>query len=168
MNAPPPDEDPLWVRIKLQTTPLPRKQTKPIEPVTKTPTAKSKPREIRDHGFVKRTVQEKPNPKPLREDGHRRVRRGKVELTGQIDLHGMTEADARVALQVFLAKKQLELGKVVLVITGKGKKGEGVLRTALPNWLQQQSFSQLVSGYAPAHQRHGGNGAWYVFLRRRG
>ena len=53
----------------------------------------------------------------------------------------------------------------VLVITGKGRGGEGVLRAQLPRWLSQPDLRPLVSRLAPAHARHGGSGAFYVFLR---
>jgi DNA-nicking Smr family endonuclease len=42
----------------------------------------------------------------------------------------------------------------------------GVLRRSLPLWLAEPEFSVLVSGYASAHARHGGSGAFYVMLRQ--
>ena len=55
--------------------------------------------------------------------------------------------------------------RCVLVITGKGKGGEGVLRRNFLRWLEMPAARVLVSGYSEAHARHGGSGAWYVFLR---
>ncbi|MEL6664227.1 MAG: Smr/MutS family protein [Pseudomonadota bacterium] len=52
------------------------------------------------------------------------------------------------------------------MITGKGRGGEGVLRRNFLEWLSSGRASPHVSGYAPAHARHGGGGAFYVFLRR--
>ncbi len=55
----------------------------------------------------------------------------------------------------------------MIVITGKGQRGEGVLRQGFLQWLELPEARALISGYAPAHAKHGGGGAWYVFLRRR-
>jgi DNA-nicking Smr family endonuclease len=94
----------------------------------------------------------------------KRIRRGRVEIGGRLDLHGMTQAEGEAALARFLAHTAAEGARCVLVVTGKGR-GErgGVLRAVLPRWLE--ASRPLVSGYAQAHQKHGGAGAWYVFLR---
>ena len=74
--------------------------------------------------------------------------------------------DSAAALPAFLARKQAEGARCVLVITGKGKGGEGVLRRNFLRWLEMPAARALVSGYSEAHLRHGGSGAWYVFLRQ--
>jgi len=102
---------------------------------------------------------------PQNRANEKRVRRGKLELAGRFDLHGHTQMSADKALRDFLARKQAEGARCVLVITGKGKGGEGVLRRNFLNWLEVPSSRTLVSGYSEAHPRHGGSGAWYVFLR---
>jgi DNA-nicking Smr family endonuclease len=115
---------------------------------------------------------EKPAPKtarpaapPQNRANEKRVRRGKLELAGRFDLHGHTQMSADAALPEFLARKQAEGARCVLVITGKGKGGEGVLRRNFLRWLEMPAARALVSGYSEAHPRHGGSGAWYVFLR---
>lgn len=157
------NEDPVWKKVKAQTKPLVTKgritPTAPIEPTVKL-------RPIRDDGLVKQKKKQQRGILPAREDGHRRVRRGKIILSGQVDLHGMTLEEARESLILFLQQTAGQKSKTVLVITGKGKSGKGALRSALSNWLQSQELSSLVSGYAQAHVRHGGSGAWYIFLRR--
>ena len=102
---------------------------------------------------------------PQNRGNEKRVRRGKLELAGRFDLHGHTQASAEAALPDFLARKQAEGARCVLVITGKGKGGEGVLRRNFLRWLELPAARELVSGYSEAHPRHGGSGAWYVFLR---
>ena len=42
----------------------------------------------------------------------------------------------------------------------------GVLRTMLPVWLNEPSLAPMVSGWSVAARGHGGEGAWYVRLRR--
>ena len=102
---------------------------------------------------------------PQNRGNEKRVRRGKLELAGRFDLHGHTQASAQAALPDFLARKQAEGARCVLVITGKGRGGEGVLRRNFLRWLEMPGARALVSGYSEAHPRHGGSGAWYVFLR---
>ncbi len=96
--------------------------------------------------------------------GERRVRRGRLEIDATLDLHGMTQAQARAALGRFVARQRAQGAHVVLVVTGKGRAGEGAIRRAAPDWLREEAAH--VSGYAEAHQRHGGAGALYVRLRR--
>ena len=93
------------------------------------------------------------------------VRKGRVEIDGRIDLHGMTQAQARKALATALMRTAKRGGRGLLVITGKGPQLEGVLRTQLPIWLSAPDLRPFIASYAQAHARHGGAGAWYVFLR---
>jgi DNA-nicking Smr family endonuclease len=98
--------------------------------------------------------------------------RGKTEIGGRIDLHGMTQAQAHDALLHFLRRYQAEGAKFVLVITGKGSAGavargeRGVLRRQVPLWLGLPEFRTCVLGFDVAHVGHGGEGALYVRLRR--
>jgi DNA-nicking Smr family endonuclease len=103
---------------------------------------------------------------PQNRANEKRVRRGKLELAGRFDLHGHTQLSAEAALPEFLSRKQAEGARCVLIITGKGKGGEGVLRRNFLRWLEMPAARALVSGYSEAHPRHGGSGAWYVFLRQ--
>ena len=98
--------------------------------------------------------------------GEKRVKRGRLELAGRIDLHGHTQASADALLRNFLARSRAVGARCVLVITGKGRGGEGVLRRNFLDWVQGPEASQFVSGYSEAHARHGGAGAFYLFLRR--
>ena len=100
--------------------------------------------------------------------GHdRKVRRGKIEISARFDLHGHTQQSAWSALPAFLMREQARGARCVIVITGKGKFGEGVLKRNFLHWLEMPQARSLVSGYARAHPRHGGAGAFYVFLKRR-
>lgn len=91
-----------------------------------------------------------------------RARRGRAEVEGRLDLHGLTQASAYRALLRFLLEAQADGKRLVLVITGKG----GVLRNSLPLWLGQEELKALVAGVSEAHASHGGSGAFYVALRR--
>lgn len=106
----------------------------------------------------------------------KKVGRGRIEIDGRIDLHGMTQHEARSALHGFIHARFNRGDRTVLVITGKGAKTDndyiaamterGVLRAMLPIWLNEPSLASMVSGWSVAARGHGGEGAWYVRLRR--
>jgi DNA-nicking Smr family endonuclease len=103
---------------------------------------------------------------PQNRANEKRVRRGKLEIGGSLDLHGHTQDSGRAALARFLSASQRRGERTVIVITGVGRGGEGVMKRRLPEWLAERDIRPLVSGFAPAHRAHGGAGAFYVFLKR--
>jgi DNA-nicking Smr family endonuclease len=103
---------------------------------------------------------------PAELSGNKKVRRGKLSIAASFDLHGHTQASAARALPAFLEGQQTKGARCVRVITGKGRQGQGVLRRNFLLWLESPAARRLVSGYAEAHPKHGGAGAFYVFLRR--
>ena len=101
----------------------------------------------------------------------RRFRRGMAPIEARLDLHGMTRRRARAALDAFLAAAQERGRRCVLVITGKGQRAPlaeraGVLRAELPRWLAAPPNRDRVLDVAPARPRDGGDGAFYVLLRK--
>jgi DNA-nicking Smr family endonuclease len=97
-----------------------------------------------------------------------RLRRGQMAIEGRLDLHGMTQDEAHRALTRYIVRAQDEGRRAVLVITGKGGlEGGGVLRRAVPRWLEEPANRAKVLAVEPAQPRHGGAGALYVLLRRR-
>ena len=113
-----------------------------------------------------------------------RLARGQIETEARLDLHGFRQGEAQPALLSFLTRSRAQGLRCVLVITGKGEspfarhtlhstryheatEHSGVLRGALPQWLGDPQFRVLVAGFQPAHPRHGGGGAFYIWLRKR-
>ncbi len=96
----------------------------------------------------------------------RKMRRGKVAIEARIDLHGMVQSEAHDALEDFLCDCQAAGRRTVLVITGKGVGGEGVLRAAVPKWLNQGAARRMVRAFSFASAKDGGHGALYVMLKR--
>jgi DNA-nicking Smr family endonuclease len=41
-----------------------------------------------------------------------------------------------------------------------------VLKQMVPRWLNEPELSALIASVRPAHVRHGGDGALYVYLRK--
>lgn len=115
---------------------------------------------------------------PLQMDAklHGKMVRGKLLPEARIDLHGMTLAEAHPELIRFVLNAQSAGMRLVLVITGKGKRGEdygpiptrmGALRHQVPQWLRLPPLGPAVLQVTEAHLKHGGSGAYYVYLRRR-
>lgn len=125
-----------------------------------------------------------PAPPPLGGYDRREARglgAGRISIDGRIDLHGMRQREAHGALRAFIMRARDKGHRHVLVITGKGaprgsrgdddfyaerSEAPGVLRRAVPLWLDEPDFRGWVVGYTQAAPRHGGEGALYVRLRR--
>jgi DNA-nicking Smr family endonuclease len=97
-----------------------------------------------------------------------RFRRGQLAVEARLDLHGLTQAEAHRALASFIQQAHAGGLRTVLVITGKGGFGDarGVLREAVPRWLNEGDLRPRVLSCAWAQPKHGGAGALYVLLRR--
>ena len=94
------------------------------------------------------------------------MRQGDIEIDARLDLHGMTQAQAFEALAVFMQRCAKTGQRHLLIITGKGRDGAGVLRAQLKNWLGQLPQAPAILALRPASVRHGGAGAFYVLLRK--
>lgn len=185
-----PEEKALWDQVAGRTTPL-----DPVRPVlpsqknmpktSKSPAkdpitafevgVKSDPRRPND---LLRPLGERLTAAPVQMDTkkHGKMTRGKLKPEGRLDLHGMTLAEAHPELIAFILGAQAVGKRLVLVITGKGKNKDdgyaipvrhGVLRHQVPQWLALPPLKQAILQVTPAHLRHGGEGAYYVYLRRR-
>ncbi len=123
-------------------------------------------------------------PPPLADLDRRRVRKiatGQHEIDARLDLHGLRQGEAHRRLGRFLHEAQSAGLSMVLVITGKGsarkstadasdpyaREEPGIIRRAVPLWLSEPGLRAMVVSFTPAHQRHGGSGAFYVQIRKR-
>lgn len=110
-----------------------------------------------------------------------RLLAGKLPIDGRLDLHGMTQTQAQRALAFFMAESLAAGRRTVLVITGKGRGGAlasetapedwfapqpGVLRQNMPRWLEAPDIKPHILKIVPAQPKHGGAGAFYIYLRR--
>ena len=106
----------------------------------------------------------------LNRQSARKMRRGKVMIEGRLDLHGMIQTEAYRHLLDFLERAYFSGKRTVLIITGKGttRNGEiGILRQAVPRWLNEQPIKGWIRGFDYATPSDGGEGALYILLRRR-
>ena len=170
------EERSLWESVAKQVKPLRKKPRAPKAPIAAivedaSVTARSAPA---PKSPANARAVKPDNPPPLAPLGRRersQLSRGRKEIEGRLDLHGMTQARAHRALLSFLQRASGDGLTFVLVITGKGRasaaeSGRGVLRRQVPEWLRLPEFRALVVGFEEAHIGHGGEGALYVRVRR--
>lgn len=203
MSKPPPpsrrrhlskEDEALWEHTAASLKPLKAKksrhhpglsdldETPPFKPKTKgadkadagpkTPVGASQP-----------SAQARPGPTPelasFDRKAARRLRQGQIEIEARIDLHGMRQHEAHMALRRFLLSCFGRGLRWVLVITGKGgprardeddlvRSERGILRKNVPMWLAEPELRAVVVSYTTAAIPHGGEGALYVQLRNPG
>ncbi len=186
------DERKLWRAVTKDATPMARSR-RPLPPAEETPVAL--PVEPRTLAPMPRQTARPAAPVPRAPSGpppltgldrrlSQRLARGQMEVEATLDLHGHTQERAHGALLDFIARGRARGLRCLLVITGKGAspyarhtlhgaefyevpERQGVLRSAVPRWLAEPDFRAHVSGFQPAHPKHGGGGAFYVWLRRK-
>lgn len=94
-----------------------------------------------------------------------KLRRGQYAVDAEIDLHGLTGAEAKAALREFIADAVARGLRCVRVVHGKGKRSGPrgpVLKNIVNNWLQR---TDSVLAFGSARSVDGGHGASYVLLK---
>jgi len=159
------EEKRLWCRVAARVKA--RRELPPEEAPRLSTNARLPARTAEPSAAPSRTSATRSVSPPANLAGVRRVRRGQIQIDGALDLHGHTQDAARAAVGRFLQVAHKRGHRAVVVITGVGRGGEGVLKRRFPEWLADPALREIVSGFAPAHRLHGGAGAFYVFIRRR-
>ncbi|MBC6444246.1 MAG: Smr/MutS family protein [Alphaproteobacteria bacterium GM202ARS2] len=99
----------------------------------------------------------------------RNLRKGQVVIDGRLDLHKLNREQARLRVHAFVRKGYATGARILHVITGTGKgrdNNSGVLRASLVDWLNEESIRPMVVLVSSAAGHHGGEGAFYVRLKR--
>jgi len=92
--------------------------------------------------------------------------KGNVFIEKKLDLHGFNQVDAKNLLEDFI-NQSIENGKrLILIITGNGKEGEGVIKNNIISWLNNKSLRNKILAVNHASKKHGGSGAIYILLRK--
>lgn len=185
------EERALWDRVAERAKPLGPKDTAP-QPVPPKPKPTPRPTpphmplpdfEVGQHASaarphdIMRPLVDRLAALPVNMDNKSftKMKRGKIHPEARIDLHGLTLAEAHPELQSFILGSHAMGRRLVLVITGKGKDRDdggpiptrhGVLRHQVPQWLALPPLRQVILQITPAHLKHGGHGAYYVYLKR--
>jgi DNA-nicking Smr family endonuclease len=96
----------------------------------------------------------------------RKLQRGQFALDAEIDLHGLTGAQAKAALRDFIGQAAERNARCVRIVHGKGRRSGPrgpVLKNVVNHWLQRMD---RVLAFTSARAVDGGSGAVYVLLRR--
>lgn len=105
--------------------------------------------------------------KPGVQDGvFRKLRLGKYEIEGRLDLHRKTVEEARREVHSFLSEAMSYDARTVLILHGKGERNperQAVIKSHVRKWLLEHPD---VLAFHSAKQKHGGVGALYVLLRK--
>ena len=176
-----PEEVWIWSHVAATVHPLPGRTTPPLHPAPEgagqargTRAGTGKPPAAPDRAGLPTRAATRPVSSPKGSDDKdieprrkHRIVKEREEIGARIDLHGMDQDRARAALEGFLRRAWDEGYRAVLVITGKGFMGDGVLKRRTPEWLAAPHLAAIVAGISEAHRRHGGEGALYVALKRK-
>jgi DNA-nicking Smr family endonuclease len=95
----------------------------------------------------------------------RRLRRGLYPIEGDLDLHGLGQAEARDRLAEFIALSRDARRRCVRIVHGKGYRSGArgpILKMAVNMWLKRLGD---VMAFTSARTIDGGTGAVYVLLR---
>lgn len=176
------DEAGLWKAVTSGVKPIKRKvkhaATPPAPKPQKTAESAKKPasRPIVKAGAMAPTP---PPPKPAELSHGRasgvdrrtldRLRRGQLAIEAEIDLHGYTQEEAHGVLLSFISGQAGAGRRCVRVVTGRGlsREGGGVLKAAVPGWLNEAPLREKILAFSHARRDDGGEGALYVLLRRK-
>jgi DNA-nicking Smr family endonuclease len=99
----------------------------------------------------------------------RRLRAGEFAYQAHLDLHGMTSAEARAAVDRLLTRAYQSGKRCVLIVHGRGRNSKDqipVLKSRVTNWLARGQCARRILAFCSARSCDGGTGALYVLLRR--
>ena len=96
----------------------------------------------------------------------RRMQRGKVPIEDRLDLHGLSQEQAQKEVKAFIGSAMEKNFRHVLIITGKGRDGHGILREKVPEWLKDAPLCYYLNAISYAQPKDGGKGALYIRLKR--
>ena len=108
----------------------------------------------------------------------KKLKKGKVKIDKKIDLHGYKTHEAEKIFDEKIQEFYNQEKRCILFITGKGLKSRknenikeglylGKIRAAIANWVKKDNNQQKILYFMQAHSRHGGNGSFYVYLRKK-
>ncbi|UYH54825.1 Smr/MutS family protein [Qipengyuania sp. SS22] len=144
---------------KAPAPPRPAKRA-PVPPPRPAPITPPKPVAVQDRGL----------------DSHwdRRLKSGTLQPELTLDLHGHNLDGAYDRLMSGVAQARAIGARTILLVTGKARPVEaadrasrrGAIRAKVLDWLAASSHHSAIAAVRRAHQRHGGDGALYIVLKR--
>ena len=103
----------------------------------------------------------------------RKIKNGKITIDGTLDLHGFSLIEAEDRLKIFVSECLRRRMRFLLIITGKGSNSKPnihgktqTIKSEIKNWLSDSFYADKVQYISKALDRHGGEGAYYFFLKK--
>ncbi len=112
-------------------------------------------------------------------DIKKNIKKGYLKIDKKIDFHGKSLLDSEERFGNTILECYQNNQRCLLFVTGKGlykknnieennpKLFHGVIRLAFQNWVKSSRFSKYILSYEKASIEHGGDGAFYVYLRKK-
>lgn len=169
-------DDAVWELVTKDVTPIKRSQTSSKKKPVKT--EKTKKQEKNTPAPVAPPPSPVPKSKELDKRSLQRLQKGQMQIEGRLDLHGHNQDSARRVFTAFIQQAYMAQKRCLLVITGHGKRQKqneeegiwavksGILRQRVQEWSGEGALSDIILKIIPAQPKDGGEGAFYVYLRK--
>ena len=95
------------------------------------------------------------------------IKTGKFKVQSKLDLHGYRLKEAETLFFEFIRKSFNLKKRNILIISGKGEHGRGKIKLSIPIWIASPRLSHIIYFYSFAAPKDGGNGAYYIRLRKK-
>lgn len=180
-----------WARLAATVKPLPGR-IRPARPMSHGPVVnphkappefvKPPPRPVRTAPAAMPMQPSKTpaaRPRPIGQGGldshwDKRLRNGAIAPDFTLDLHGHTLEEAHLRLDRGMRQALAMGARLILVVTGKPRPVDaadratrrGAIRAKILDWLAAGPHADAIAAIRKSHQRHGGDGALYIVLRR--
>ena len=113
-------------------------------------------------------------------DLNKDLKKGKIKIDRRLDLHGYSLLDAYDKFKDEVIKNYNKKNRCILIITGKGvhKKPNnlgndqprlfyGKIKNSIIDWINEEGLKKYILTYQDAGIEHGGDGAIFIYLRKK-
>ena len=107
------------------------------------------------------------------------IKKGSFHIDKKIDFHGKSLLESEEQFNNTIIESYNSGQRCLLFVTGKGlfksknyeesyrpKLYHGIIRTSFVEWARSKKFSKYILSFEQASTEHGGDGAFYVYLRK--
>tara|TARA_B100000579_G_scaffold399256_1_gene380083 strand:+ start:61 stop:603 length:543 start_codon:yes stop_codon:yes gene_type:complete len=107
------------------------------------------------------------------------IKKGSFHIDKKIDFHGKSLLESEEQFKNTITESYNSRQRCLLFVTGKGlfksknyeenhkpKLYHGIIRASFVEWARSKKFSKYILSFEQASIEHGGDGAFYVYLRK--
>ncbi len=107
------------------------------------------------------------------------IKKGSFHIDKKIDFHGKSLLESEEQFNNTIIESYNSGQRCLLFVTGKGlfksknykesdnpKLYHGIIRSSFVEWARSKKFSKYILSFEQASIKHGGDGAFYVYLRK--